>query len=188
MSHAKRPVHRKSYPVHVTLKAIRGVCSLRGHKLAPVIGRLFRRHVGRHPDFRVTHFSIQTTHLHLIVEAETSTALSRGLQGLISSLARTINARMERRGPLFVDRYHEHTLRSPPEVRHAVQYVLLNHARHGGDPGIDPWSSSAWFPHWRQVQAATVDCPVATPRTWLLRVGILQDHGPLDLHHVPGAR
>jgi REP element-mobilizing transposase RayT len=185
MSHAKRAVHRKSYPVHVTLKAVKGVPSLRGHRLGTIIGRLFRRHVGRRAGFAVTHFSIQSNHLHLIVEADDSLALSRGLQGLASSLARTINRRVGRTRKLFVDRCHQHTLRSQVEVRRAVQYVLNNHAHHGAAPGVDPWSSSAWFPHWRQVAGATVDSPVAAPRTWLLRVGLLEQ-GPLDLHHVPG--
>jgi REP element-mobilizing transposase RayT len=180
MSHGPREKHLASCPVHVTLKVRSGIPSLRGKHLARTIGRWFREHLGRRKDFQVVVFSIQSNHLHLIVEAGSSKALIHGLQGLGSSLARTVNRHLGRRGPLFLDRYHKHTLRTPQEVRRALVYVLQNHAHHGGTPGIDPWSSAPWFPHFVGYSAIATDSPVAAPRTWKLKYGFLEHGGPLD--------
>ena len=184
VSHAAR-VHNRTNPVHVTLKVLEGLPTLRGHKLGRLIGRYFRLVLGRRDAFRVTHFSIQSNHLHIIVEAEDQLALSRGMQGFKSGLARLINARLGRSGTLWRDRYHARDLDNPTAVRHALVYVLQNHAHHGGRPGVDPWSSATWFTGWQEVAPATADSPVAAPRTWLLRVGWRQVGGPISIHEVP---
>src|SRR5689334_17319117 len=114
-AHRKRPVNDGRCPVPITLRVRRDVPNLRGFKLARVIGGLMRALVGKAGKVRVTHFSIQSNHLHLIVEADDQLALSRGMQGLVSLLARTINARIGRSGSLFRERYHAHELSSPSE-------------------------------------------------------------------------
>ena len=47
---------------------------------------------------RIIEFSVQGNHLHLIVEAENSDALSRGMQGLAIRIAKALNSLMERAG------------------------------------------------------------------------------------------
>ena len=140
-----------------------------------------RRQLKRRRTFRVIHFSIQPNHLHLIVEATSKSALSRGMQGLASGLARRVNRKLRRRGSLFSDRYHAHALATPTEVRHGIVYVLKNFEKHpvgvpdlGTEPrdGIDPLSSARWFSGWAESTAPPRDpAPVAEPRTWLLRTG-----------------
>jgi putative transposase len=76
--------------------------------------------------FRVVHFSVQTDHIHLIVEADGTLALTRGTQGLAIRCARAINRAVHRCGRVWQHRYHAHYLRSPREVRAAYVYVLLN--------------------------------------------------------------
>src|SRR6266545_2170261 len=90
VKHRPRPWHDANHPVHVTLRVRRGIPNLRGHKLAGAVGAGLRhaaqgtwaRQVKRRRTFRVVHFSIQPNHLHLIVEATSKGALSRGMQGL----------------------------------------------------------------------------------------------------------
>jgi hypothetical protein len=82
----------------------------------------------------------------LLVEAADSHALSRGMQGLLISAARRINARLARRGTVFADRYHERIIESPKQCRNALAYVLNNWRRHGQDRyrakwTLDPFSS-----------------------------------------------
>jgi REP element-mobilizing transposase RayT len=48
--------------------------------------------------FRVVEFSVQTDHVHLVVEAEGTLALTRGTQGLAIRCARAINRAVHRRG------------------------------------------------------------------------------------------
>jgi REP element-mobilizing transposase RayT len=175
--------------VHVTLKVRRGVPNLRGFRLAKVIGTGLRlaatsesaKRQERRRTFRVIHFSIQPNHLHLIVEASSKTALARGMQGLASGLARRVNRKLRRRGSLFVDRYHGHTMARPTEVRNAIVYVLKNYEKHPvaipdlrtePERGIDPCSSARWFNGWAEsTPSPDLPAPVAPPQTWLLRVG-----------------
>lgn len=126
----------------------------------------------------VVHYDVMRNHVHLVVEAPGREALSRGIQGLATRLARRLNTLAKRSGPLFADRYHAHILRTPREVRHALAYVL-NNARHHGlvrgatRPGwTDPFSSGASFDGWRApVSPPSFPVPASTARTWLLDRG-----------------
>src|SRR5256885_896436 len=82
--------------------------------------------------FRVTHCSVQGNHIHLIAEAENRLSLARGMKGLAVRIARGVNRAVGRRGPLFAERYHAHVLKTPREVRHAIDYLLANWFRHAG--------------------------------------------------------
>jgi hypothetical protein len=103
----------------------------------------------------LVHYSVQTNHLHLIVEATSARELARAIQGLCVRLARKLNAVFARSGSLFSDRYHAHVLATPREVRSALRYVLNNARRHIDRlrrrcfrGRIDPFSSAVWFDGW----------------------------------------
>ena len=49
--------------------------------------------------------------LHLIVEGDCRTSLSRGLQGLAVRMARALNRHWKRFGSVFADRFHDRILR-----------------------------------------------------------------------------
>ena len=184
--HARR-MHAKAHPVAVTIRVVEGVASLRKDGLGELIGRHFRRVMGRRVDFRVTAFAILSNHIHLIVEADHQPALSRGMQGLLSGMARVINRKLGRKGRLWADRYHAHELTTPTETRNTLRYVLMNRAKHGGPLGIDPLSSATWFDGFVDAVAAPHGSPVAPPRTWLLRTGWRdKGGGPLSIHERPG--
>jgi len=65
-----------------------------------------------------------------VVEAQDETALSSGARGLSIRVARALNRALERRGPVWGDRYHAHALKTPKETRNAVVYVLMNFKKH----------------------------------------------------------
>lgn len=71
-----------------------------------------------------------SNHLHQIVEADDSKALSRGMQGLCVRMAQALNAALNRRGRVFADHFHSRPLRSPTELVNAIRYVLRNAERH----------------------------------------------------------
>jgi putative transposase len=183
--HGPRPLHDPRCPVHVTLRAAPDVPSLRGRRLfaplAVALGWATRA------SFRVLHFSVQVDHLHLIVEADSSRALRRGLHGVATRCAKTINRVCDRRGPVWTHRYHARDLRSPSEVRRAIAYVLLNFCKHlRADPGVDPRSSGPWFDGWLQPSVSSSrPRVVAAPRTWLASVGWRRAGGPIDPSQAP---
>jgi REP element-mobilizing transposase RayT len=185
--------------VHVTLRVRATLPSLRDGRFV----REFRRSLAEaceRGDFRVSHYSLQGDHAHLIVEARGKDALARGMKSIAARLARALNRTFGRSGPVLDGRYHHRSLRSPREVRRALAYVLLNARRHlqrhrrtaraARRARLDPASSARWFDGWRPEAAS---CPpeaperreVARPRTWLLRVG-WRRHGLVDPEEVPG--
>ncbi len=149
--------------MHVTLRMREHVWNLRSRRSFQRICSCFAKARGRF-GARLIEFSVQGNHLHLVVEAEGHTALSRALQGLCIRIAKALNAMMELRGPVFGDHYHARLLRSPTELVNAIRYVLGNAAHHFGAQGRDPFCSSALVP----AERLTL---LASPLSWLLREG-----------------
>ena len=185
--HRRRTPHTPRYPVHVTLRAQGGLPSLRGDTVFSAIRSAFA--AASRDTFRLLHFSVQSDHLHLLVEADEPTRLARGVQGLAIRMAKAINRVLRRRGRVWHGRYHAHALRTPREVRNALAYVLGNFRKHvPGASGLDPRSSAAWFQGWRTVVARSMaTAPVAAAVTWLARVG-WRRYGPLDVWEAPRSR
>jgi REP-associated tyrosine transposase len=119
VTHDARPRLAPRYPVHATLRTLPGVPNLRRASVYAVIEAAFRALLAR-VDFRVVHFSVQSNHVHLILEAHDARALSRGMQGLAIKIARGVNRVTGRRGKLWRGRYHARILRAPREVRAAA--------------------------------------------------------------------
>jgi REP element-mobilizing transposase RayT len=93
--------------------------------------------------FRIVHFSVQADHVHLLVEADDKSSLSRGLMGATIRLARAINRVLGRKGRVWDDRFHARALKSPREVRNGIVYVLMNAKKHIADAAnFDPCSES----------------------------------------------
>jgi REP element-mobilizing transposase RayT len=187
-SHVARIDHDSRNPVHVTLRAHTTVPSLRAEPTFSVLKRALG--ASNRLPFRVIHFSVQLDHVHLIVEADSQIALTRGLQGLAIRCARAINRVTRHRGPVWRHRYHARELKTPSEVRRAMAYVLLNFRKHlHAAPGIDPRSSGVWFDQWNQPVAPSAwPRLVATPRTCLAAIGWRHAGGALDVSEMPSRR
>jgi hypothetical protein len=184
MWHRRRAAHDQHCPAHVTLRVRSGLPSLRGaHVFAAVRGALC---AASRPSFRLLHFSVQADHLHALVEADGPTAFVRGMQGLATRIAKAVNGALGRHGSVWLDRYHARILATPRQVRHALVYVLNNLRKHvQGARGLDACSSARWFSGWvRVIPDGRSRSPVATPRTWLARVGWLR-HGRVRIDEAP---
>jgi len=191
----KRPRLASRWPVHVTIKFKKDLPGLRRRRLARVV-QLCVLLANATGVFRVIHFAILARHLHLIVEARSQEALSRGMQGFGVRLARRLNNEVGRKGRVLEDRYHAHILKTPREVRNALCYVLRNSARHEAArstdrvAGVDPYSSGIYFDGWRgykpHSRAGPERPPVAEARTWLLCKG-WRRHGLIGLDEIPGS-
>jgi REP element-mobilizing transposase RayT len=183
--HGPRAPLAARYPVHVTARLLAGLPSLRRKEAYRAILRSFEAGAQRN-GFRLTQYSVQSNHLHLIVEAPNREALSRGLQGLLIRVARAVNRAWQRSGSIFSDRYHDRILRTPKEVRNALAYVLNNAKRHGiYEAGVDAFSSGLWFDGWREAKPSMrVPSILPKARTWLLNIG-WRRWGLISLNTVP---
>ena len=207
--HRARPAHVARYPHHIVMRTRPEVGRLRRGPIYRAVRAALVR-VGEREGIRIVHLSIQHNHLHLLVEASSSSALSRGMQALSIRAARAINKSLGRKGRVFAHRYHRTDITSPRQARNALAYVLNNWRRHREDQSsaaagaarLDPYSTARAFDGWRPAGHALSTTsavlspggapppsieplPSAEPRTWLLRVG-WRIHGHLDPFAVPG--
>ena len=206
--HKRRPFLHARYPVHIVLRTVRTVGSLRRRCVWKAI-REATLTTALREDFRIVHVSLQRTHVHLIVEAASKQALARGMQGFQISAARHLNAAISkgrpepRRGTVFPDRYYAEIIRSPTQARHTLSYVMNNWRKHEEDrkPATDGWridwfSTAAMFPGWAEYGdepflwrgPPTYDpLIVYQPKTWLLRDG-WKKAGSISCREVPSKR
>jgi REP element-mobilizing transposase RayT len=120
--HRKRPRFSDRQPQLVTLRVKKEVGNLRTEESFAAIKSALRAGSER-CGIRLVDFSVQEDHILLVVEADTRTSLSRGIQGLSVRIARAVNRTLSRRGKVFADRYHARILKTPSQVRDAVDYV-----------------------------------------------------------------
>lgn len=78
-------------------------------------------------EFSVTHYTLQSNHIHLIAEASNNKILSSGMRSLTNTMVKRIG-----KGSIQLERYHLHVLKTPREVRNALDYVLHNDIKHTG--------------------------------------------------------
>jgi putative transposase len=170
--HRTRSEHKHWNPLHITLRAVGGLPSFRVELLYRAFERAYR--TTRRDDFRIVEFSVQSNHVHMIVEADDNDALTRGMKSFSVRANRLVNAALGRgRGPVWGDRYHRRDLTTPRHVRNALVYCLSNYKKHQrvthGRPRIDPCSTARWFEGWTAIrQSDDGPRPTEKARTKLL--------------------
>ena len=154
VSHHGRSSISRPTPVLALWRTHPGVGSLRGKKLYWQVEQAFRR-CHRKLGFRVTHFAVRGAEVQMIVEADDTQRLSRGMQGLGVSMAKRINFSSRRHGPAFDDRFSARALRTPDDVARALGRLKAERPEFRSD-GRPRKSGPAL---------------VAASRTWLMRIG-----------------
>src|SRR5688500_5943225 len=96
LPHVARPAFDRHVPVHVTLRAVKGVPRMRAQSVMAVIYEEIARASAK--GFRLIDFSVQEDHLHVLAEADDAKSLSRGMQRLAARIARRVNLLVGRRG------------------------------------------------------------------------------------------
>jgi REP element-mobilizing transposase RayT len=175
----------------VSQRVLPDLPSLRRRHLFEVLWRSFTLACDRFGG-RLIHFSVQSNHLHLLVEAEDQRGLARFMSGLKIRIARAVNKRLGRTGKVFSDRYHARAIRNPTQARNSLAYVLGNDLRHSGRRAgaFDLFSSAPLFEGWAEGRVCwprpLVGAPPCVPaRSWALTKG-WQLAGPISLTNVPG--
>ncbi len=139
------------------------VYSLRSARSLRVIERALRGGADRF-GLRVIQVSIQGNHVHLLVEASSRHALTRGMRGLAIRLAKGMNRMMRSTGRVIADRYHARSLRTPTEVRTVMHYLQHNRRHHV--PSLPEGYVDVFV-----LSSDTTVGLLPDPGTWLLRVG-----------------
>ncbi len=104
--------------------------SLRQERIFNTLREIFR--YPNVPGFHVVQFSIQTDHVHLVVEASHRNTFSSGMRSLGIRAGLRLNKLFGRkRGKVVRYRYHRRDLFTALQVRRVLRYVLLNGHKHG---------------------------------------------------------
>ena len=150
--HRRRRAVLGEVPIHLTMRVVEGMPNLRDEAFLPEVDRCFEAACLR-DGFRITCWTMQSNHFHLIVEASDRESLTAGIKGLKVRLARAMNRFFQRTGQAFAERCHEEFLTHHCQARHCVRYVLENAKRHSTESvppnDLDPFSSAHWFDGWR---------------------------------------
>ena len=194
MPHRQRPKKKRNESLLITVRLADGLPSLRRGGALKVALAALSASSNRHGT-RIIHYSIQKNHLHFLVEAEDRESVARGMNALLSPLARALNKLWCRKGKVFPERYHDEVISTPTQARNALRYVLQNGKKHGvvSPASIDLCSSAPVFDGWRErpsiasIPAALVVATVAPASTWLLTTG-WRRHGLLDIHELPRSK
>jgi REP element-mobilizing transposase RayT len=194
VAHRRRHAHKKRHPVHVTVRARKGLPSFQHQRVHAMLQKVLERQRKRkyRDDFQVVHYSIQSNHLHLIIEATDKRTMRSGVSGLVIAFAKRLNALLQRlTGKVWSQRYHSRELTTPREVRNALVYVLQNFKKHGvttDGPVVDHFSSALLFDGWDRYVVTVPEPDPWAPRparTWLLGAGWSLHHGRLSPNERP---
>lgn len=139
VAHRPRELVGRKTPLHINFKYrtyIRNKDCLRLLKRAIVNSRKM--------GLSVIHYSLQTNHIHLIVESASNDVLTRGMRSLTITFAKGLKS-----GKVQLQRYHLHVLKSVKEAKNAIRYVLFNQQKHesGRTSTIDDYSSVLSLPN-----------------------------------------
>ena len=158
----------------VTIRLRAGLPSLRREREFALIRSRFAVAAERF-DVRLIEYSVQSNHVHLIVETRDERSLARAMKGLLVRIARGLNQLWHRSGSVLDDHYHARALKTPREVRSALVYVLQNARKHGVHySGPDRFSSGPAFDGWKEPISLATRLrlqPLVRARTWLLAIG-----------------
>jgi REP element-mobilizing transposase RayT len=130
--HVTRPQIRTQHPLHLTVRLRDGLPSLRKHRSLKRL-QSFMRETQKF-GLRINHFSVLKNHIHMIAEADGTTAVQRGMMSFNGRLGRWLRSLGVKPGlyprGLFQGRYHLQVLKTPRQVKNALKYVLLNASKH----------------------------------------------------------
>ena len=129
VAHRKRERVSRHTPTHIKMKYV-------GHIRNKDFLRILKRAIlnSRRKGLRILHYSVQSNHVHFIIEADDNHYLERGMRSLTVTLVKGIKTAQ-------LQRYHLHVLRSVRETKNAVHYVCHNEQKHTGKRNIDSYSS-----------------------------------------------
>ena len=143
VAHRARKKVTDRFPIHINFKVNH---SIKNKTCLRILKKAISN--ARSHGLRIIHFSLESNHVHLLIEATDNAILTKGMRSLTITFAKGIN-----KGRIQLERYHLHILKSVRETRNAFHYVVLNHAKHAQlkRAYIDSYSSLGWVRELRKL-------------------------------------
>lgn len=122
VAHRTREIVKERTALHINVKI---KAYIRNKLCLQILKKAIKN--ARSHGLRIIHFSLQTNHLHLIIEATNNEILTRGMRSLTITFAKGVA-----KGRIQLERYHLHVLKTKAETKNAIHYVLFNEQKHAG--------------------------------------------------------
>lgn len=122
VAHRTREKINAHTPFHINFKY---KAFIRTNKVLEIL-EIGIKNASRHK-LKVTHYTLQSNHVHIIAESPHNESLIKGMRSLTNTIVKRIG-----KGSIQIERYHLHVLKTPTEVSNAVTYVLGNDIKHRG--------------------------------------------------------
>jgi REP element-mobilizing transposase RayT len=120
VAHRKREKVNHRTPLHINFKDQH---QIRNKTCLKILKKAIQN--ARQKGLRIIQYSLQSNHVHLLIEATDNQTLTKGMRSLTITFAKRIQ-----KGRIQFERYHLHVLRSLRETRNALHYVVFNHQKH----------------------------------------------------------
>jgi hypothetical protein len=127
VSHRTRESVNSKRPLHVNFKYR---VSIRNKEVLKILKRALINSGAK--GLRILHYSVQSNHMHFILEADNNKILETGMRSLTVTIAKGI-----KKGKVQLERYHLHVLKTIRETKNAISYVLFNEQKHSGKKCIE---------------------------------------------------
>ena len=155
VAHRKRERIRRNTLLHINM---RYETRVRNEEFLFILKRAILN--SRKKGLRFIQYSVQSNHIHFVIETDSNQSLSAGMRSLTVTLTMGLQ-----KGRVQLERYHLNVLRCPTEAWNAVNYVAFNDARHSGRRKIDSYSSASTLLNLKFDYCIT---KMDRPRSWLL--------------------
>ncbi len=126
--HIARDEIKRNTPLHLTIKINKNKAGLKNKSVLKLLHSSIKK--ARLKGLKIIHYTLEFDHIHLLVEAHNNEVLSKGMQSLGISFSKGINKIKSVKGQVYKTRYHYRKLKTPSEVRNAVNYILGNSIKH----------------------------------------------------------
>lgn len=95
--------------------------------------------VRKYPNIKLIAFVVMSNHFHLVIQASESDSVSDFVGLFQARLARQVNRRLERNGPVWQRRFSAIPIVDDAALEERVEYTVLNPVRAGLVRDIDQW-------------------------------------------------
>lgn len=126
--HIARDEIRRLTPLHLTVKIEKQKAGLRNKSILKTLHTSIKK--ARQKGLKIIHYTLEYDHIHLLVESDNNETLGRGMQSFGISFSKGINKIKATKGKVFKTRYHFRKLKTPKEVKNAINYIFGNSIKH----------------------------------------------------------
>jgi len=137
--HTSRDEIKRLTVLHLTVKIDKAKAKLKNKETLKLLHKAILK--ARKQGLGVVHYTLEYDHIHLMVETANNKILGKGMQAFGITLSKGINKIKALKGRVFKTRYHYRKLKTPKEIKNALNYILGNAVKHRSSTFVNLYNS-----------------------------------------------